>query len=174
MGDRCDLCDRPWVWRVAELKLCPDCFASHIHDKARRSLRWLRVCGLTALVLLALLAWSVASWWMSGSEATVTVAGERSGRWPAVRRAYLETHPVCEACGTYADLEVHHVLPFHERPDLELEEHNLITLCRRHHWEIGHDPDGPWEPARPSWTASNAGVWQDASRFRNAGVVDAK
>lgn len=172
METSCDYCGNPSAWRVGERKLCQDCLALHLHEKAWRSVRWLQAAGLATVVLVALFVW-----WLVGrvEQATdATVAGERSGRWPAVRRAYLETHPVCEACGTSADLEVHHVLPFHERPDLELEEHNLITLCRRHHWEIGHDPDGPWEPARPSWTASNAGVWQDASRFRNAGVVDAK
>lgn len=33
----------------------------------------------------------------------------------------------------YRDLEVHHIVPLIEDPDLGLDNENLITLCNRHH-----------------------------------------
>ena len=54
---------------------------------------------------------------------------DRDPRWPAVRDAHLRKHPACGACGGAAELQVHHVEPFHLRPDLELEPTNLETLC---------------------------------------------
>lgn len=53
----------------------------------------------------------------------------RSGKWPAVRKAHLEKFPRCAFCGGENKLEVHHIIPFHAAPDLELEPDNLITLC---------------------------------------------
>ena len=90
----------------------------------------------------------------------------RSPQWPAVRAEHLERHPVCEACGSSERLEVHHIEPFHTNPDRELDPKNLITLCRRHHWEVGHDPDGPG-PRRPNWSLSNPNVKRDAERMRH-------
>lgn len=54
---------------------------------------------------------------------------KRSGRWPAVRAAFLKQNPMCLACGRTTKLEVHHVQPFYQRPDLELVESNLCALC---------------------------------------------
>lgn len=53
----------------------------------------------------------------------------RSPRWPAVRAAHLKANPACAACGARNALEVHHIQPFHVRPDLELDPRNLLTLC---------------------------------------------
>lgn len=53
----------------------------------------------------------------------------RSSKWNAVRRAHLEANPRCAACGRNLYPEVHHIEPFHVRPDLELDPDNLITLC---------------------------------------------
>jgi len=91
--------------------------------------------------------------------------GERSGEWRRVRDQFVEKFPVCAACGSSAALNVHHVIPFHVRPDLELDEWNLITLCREHHFRIGHDPDGPWRSKKPSWSASNPLVREHAEQF---------
>jgi 5-methylcytosine-specific restriction enzyme A len=55
--------------------------------------------------------------------------GLRSGKWPAVRRLHLEKEPCCQWCGGKSVLEVHHILPFHVNPSMELEDSNLITLC---------------------------------------------
>lgn len=109
------------------------------------------------------------------------LSADRSDKWPAVRRAHLGEHPACEACGASIALNVHHVIPFHERPDLELEESNLITLCAKFedvdsdgtndqfncHFRIGHDPDGPDGPRGPNWKLSNPNVWQDARMYRD-------
>ena len=38
-------------------------------------------------------------------------------------------HPRCAVCDSSRSLEVHHLQPFHLRPDLELEPLNLLTLC---------------------------------------------
>lgn len=65
----------------------------------------------------------------------------RSPEWREVRAAYIALHPVCEACGTKDDLNVHHVIPFSTDAGKELDPQNLITLCagRRHcHLRIGH------------------------------------
>lgn len=68
----------------------------------------------------------------------------RSGKWPAVRRAHLEQHPVCAVCGGKENLEVHHKKPFHLHPELELDPANLITLCESKnngincHLAVGH------------------------------------
>ena len=93
---------------------------------------------------------------------------ERSGSWPTVRNKYVAEHPVCEACGTDQNLNVHHIKPFHEHPELELDFGNLITLCREHHFTIGHDPDGPNGPERPNWKSSNPDVRQDCRQFRDS------
>jgi hypothetical protein len=87
----------------------------------------------------------------------------RSSAWPIVRAAHVANFPTCAACGSTEALNVHHIEPFHAEPELELEPTNLITLCRRHHFEIGHDPDGPWQPGRPSWNRSNPRVRSDAA-----------
>lgn len=96
----------------------------------------------------------------------MTYGGPRSGDWVQVRTDYVRKHPRCEACGTMANLNVHHVIPFHQRPDLELDEDNLITLCREHHFRIGHDPDGKG-PRKPSWLLSNPNVRSDAAAWKS-------
>lgn len=53
----------------------------------------------------------------------------RSPEWPRVRAEHLKRHPACEACGQKDHLQVHHILPFHVDPKLELDPSNLITLC---------------------------------------------
>lgn len=58
-----------------------------------------------------------------------TLGAVRSNQWPKVREAHLELHPVCELCGGKKKLQVHHKLPFHLHPQLELDPTNLITLC---------------------------------------------
>jgi hypothetical protein len=90
--------------------------------------------------------------------------GNRSDLWPETRAAFVAKNPACAACGKRIDLNVHHLIPFYLRPDLELVESNLITLCREHHFRVGHDPDGPWEPERPSWRAYNPRVIEHAGQ----------
>lgn len=73
----------------------------------------------------------------------------RSGHWSAVAHAHLNKQPECLVCrkGRTKELNVHHKFPFHfvvdvGRPDLELDERNLYTMCvehdEEHHLLIGH------------------------------------
>ncbi len=98
---------------------------------------------------------------------------QRSSKWPAVRKAFLETHGSCAACGTDKDLEVHHEKSFATHPSLELEPSNFIVLCRHGphacHFRIGHGLrwDGGGNPdVRKDATeslkkvkAAHAGIW---------------
>ncbi len=68
---------------------------------------------------------------------------KRSSKWRSVRKAFLKKHPRCAVCGGNVKVEVHHIIPFFLRPDLELDRGNLITLCEGKktincHCAIGH------------------------------------
>lgn len=68
---------------------------------------------------------------------------EEAGRYTnAWRKKSIEVkqlcHYLCEYClrgGViqYKGLEVHHIEPLRERPDLLLDDSNLVCLCRAHH-----------------------------------------
>lgn len=68
----------------------------------------------------------------------------RSSQWKDVRNKFINEYNVCAVCGGKDNLEVHHIIPFHIAPELELDEDNLITLCERKkygincHLFIGH------------------------------------
>jgi len=77
---------------------------------------------------------------------------ERSPEWDKVRDNFLKNNSKCAVCGSTENLNVHHIFPFHycvdneiNRPDLELDPCNLITLCEtkgyNHHLLIGHFDD---------------------------------
>ena len=53
----------------------------------------------------------------------------RSNQWPKIRKEYLKEHSNCAVCGGTKKCEVHHKVPFHQNPELELDKNNLITLC---------------------------------------------
>ena len=53
----------------------------------------------------------------------------RSSLWRNVRKNHLLKEPTCQWCHGTKNLEVHHIMPYHEFPELELLEENLITLC---------------------------------------------
>ena len=82
----------------------------------------------------------------------------RSGSWARVRREYLAREPACAACGRTKTVEVHHVIPYHEQPDLELDPSNLLTLCG--------DPCHLVHGHLLSWTRANRHVREDAARYR--------
>lgn len=72
----------------------------------------------------------------------------RDGRWPTFERRLILAHPFCAACGCAEvdALEGHHVVPFHEQPDRELDPENVRILCGHRanacHRLIGHG--GNW------------------------------
>lgn len=69
---------------------------------------------------------------------------KRSGRWPLFRASVLARNPTCAVCGGTEKLEVHHIRPFHEHPEGELDENNVLVLCESGrlgiicHRAIGH------------------------------------
>jgi hypothetical protein len=83
----------------------------------------------------------------------------RSSGWPKAREEHLKSHSTCLACGGTEELEVHHRLPFHLHPELELDPFNLITLCEKNHchYVIGH---------LLSWKSFNKNVFEDATALR--------
>lgn len=75
---------------------------------------------------------------------------KRSPLWSKRQKAHLKIQPFCLVCGDSRSLQAHHKYPFHfviavGRPDLELDERNLFTLCTdtadQHHVLVGHLDD---------------------------------
>ncbi len=101
---------------------------------------------------------------------------KRSPKWAATRERFAKQFPDCAACGAVDHINVHHVIPFHEDKELELDPTNLITLCRYHHFHIGHDRDGLSGPGEPNWNDSNPNVRQECAAFRSMlqGIEQAK
>ncbi len=126
---------------------------------------------ISAVSLVALLF--VASCFPSRSENypsfSASAENKRSSKWPAVREKHLRDHPECIACGGKEKLNVHHIVSFSVRPDLELSPENLCTLCTKNkfgmndHFVFGHNGN---------WKCRNANVLRDAARFRE--MLDAR
>ena len=94
---------------------------------------------------------------------------KRSPKWPAVMKDYLKKNPACAVCGKTDAVNVHHVAPFEfvinfGRPELELDEKNLITLCEtesgkpeeNHHIWVGHGGN---------FKKANLNVREDAQKY---------
>ena len=77
----------------------------------------------------------------------------RSSAWPRVRKEFAQLNPTCAVCGTKKGLNVHHCVPFYIDPSLELRNENLISLCRDHHFFVGH---------LMSWKSYNFSVREDS------------
>ena len=54
---------------------------------------------------------------------------KRSAAWKGLRNKIVNEVGMCEVCGKDTNLVLHHKIPFHVNPSLELEESNLIVLC---------------------------------------------
>ena len=84
----------------------------------------------------------------------------RSPKWESVRLNHLKEFPCCACCGRSIYLNVHHIKPFHEYPDLELSKTNLITLCEypslNCHLFMGH---------LLNWKLANPRVRVDTNRY---------
>lgn len=90
----------------------------------------------------------------------------RSPKWPTVRRAWLQNHPTCAACGSKKALEVHHIKAFHEHPELELDPQNLMSLCdgsNSCHRTWGHLYN--WKLTNPS-VVDDITAWREHFRDR--------
>lgn len=84
------------------------------------------------------------------------ISYSRSPKWSSVRKEHLIHEPICQACGRKKDLEVHHIIPYHIKPEEELNPSNLITLCSNCHLLFGHLMD------YKSW---NENVVEDCNNF---------
>jgi hypothetical protein len=62
----------------------------------------------------------------------------RSNLWRGVRNSFIKENPICSACGSCKNLQVHHIIPFNVDKTKELDFENLITLCRNCHFVFGH------------------------------------
>lgn len=90
----------------------------------------------------------------------------RSGEWRSVRAAHIKDSPECVACGKRDQLYVHHIIPYHVNPKLELDRSNLVTFCFDHHLGIGHNGN---------WKLYNLRCVEDAARVRkNLGLEPLK
>lgn len=87
-----------------------------------------------------------------------SLLGRASG-WQSLEHAHLLLEPFCRVCGGKKRLQVHHKLPFSWRPDLEMVESNLITMCQPHHLLVGH---------LDLWASYNPLVVEWASMIREA------
>lgn len=88
----------------------------------------------------------------------------RSPQWPRVRKEFLKGK-VCAVCGGKEKLEAHHIVPFHVKPELELEPSNLLPLCEAKRFGVnchqltGHH--GCWSKVNPHCREDAAliGIW---------------
>lgn len=64
----------------------------------------------------------------------------RSPWWRTLARCFLLKHTSCAGCGTdnRKNLQVHHKKPYHLHPELELDETNLVAVCKYCHFVICH------------------------------------
>lgn len=86
---------------------------------------------------------------------TVWCEIKRSPKWGAVRNGFVKKSKTCAACGDGENLEAHHILPVSWNGP-ELDEANLICLCRNCHYFLGHFQD---------WTSFNKDVVKDAADY---------
>lgn len=90
-------------------------------------------------------------------ERDLLIKSPRNPKWDSFRDKYVALYPCCAACGTSKCIDVHHIRPFHLYPELELDVHNLVSLCSRHHLLFGH---------LENWSAWNPDVVNDAVVWR--------
>lgn len=94
---------------------------------------------------------------------------KRSPKWDEIRDFFVyNIQPSCAACGTTKKLQVHHIKPFNEYPELELDMNNLITLCMDKetcHLDLGHCDN---------FKKSNPNIVSDAFLYRNAITLEEK
>ena len=115
-----------------------------------------RTALLIVFIVTLLIVFQRQDYQNSQSQHDLVFGTPRSPHWHAVQHQTVKEHPYCAACGSTEDLNVHHKLPFHVRPDLEVTPSNLIVLCRVHHFDLGH---------LRNWNKWNPNVQQDADEM---------
>lgn len=96
-----------------------------------------------------------------GTVAGATVTASHSDpAWRRLRNEHIKAQPDCQVCGIVAkDNQVHHIKQRRTNPELFLDRANLITLCQRHHFWVGHASD---------WRASNTNLAASITAIRQA------
>lgn len=61
---------------------------------------------------------------------------KRSPKWRKLRKVFITQYPLCFVCRSKKKVEVHHKIPFHIAPDLELKAENLVSLCENKRFGI--------------------------------------
>lgn len=76
----------------------------------------------------------------------------RSPKWRTVEKHHIATEGWCRKCGSTKDLQVHHCIPFHHDPTLELDPKDLLTLCETSGVEchLKHGHLGNWKQFNPN------------------------
>jgi hypothetical protein len=80
----------------------------------------------------------------------------RSGKWSKIRNEFVTEYPKCAACNSEKMINCHHIEPFSENPERELDKNNLISLCFSCHFIFGH---------LKSWISHNPNVVQDSAWY---------
>ena len=79
-------------------------------------------------------------------ERTPEMKKRYKGPWPAIRRRFLASHPLCEMClreNRYTEArEVHHILPLADGGSHDAS--NLMALCKPCHSRITATEGGRW------------------------------
>ena len=74
--------------------------------------------------------------------AFLTAATPRNAAVSRAQREWVRENPACAVCGLRSihlwRCEAHHLIPYHVAPDLGACPTNFVTLCRAHHWLVGH------------------------------------
>ena len=104
-------------------------------------------------------------------EKTKVNDAKRSSKWPTARKNFLKTvTDGCAACGSKIGIQVHHCVPFHDNPALELDPTNFIALCEHVgglecHEMIGHG--GDFKHFNPNVRADAAALRSDPSKLKD-------
>jgi 5-methylcytosine-specific restriction enzyme A len=92
----------------------------------------------------------------------------RSAEWSAFRDRTLKGRG-CAVCGGRKNLTLHHIIPFHLAPDLELDHNNVIPLCQAGmygincHLVLGH---------LGNWQRTNVNVLADVAYWHTRLVIE--
>lgn len=92
----------------------------------------------------------------------------RNEEWSRVRNEFIqENGAFCQVCLKTTKLNVHHIIPFHIDPTLELDKSNLIVLCTNDavncHYLYGHLLD--WKSYNPT-CRDDVQIWQQKIKNR--------
>ena len=76
----------------------------------------------------------------SAKQMTSTVDRGYDSRWRRLSERIRRSNPLCEEClnnnRVTASVDVHHIIPIKDRPDLKYDMNNLVALCRACHVKI--------------------------------------